>query len=181
MNTTKKIILAGLFAALSAIGAFIKVPIPVLPFTLQLLFTTLAGLILGGKLGAISVFCYIIIGLLGFPVFTNGGGPAYVLQPTFGYLAGFCAGAFATGKIARAVPNPSLKRLLAATFTGLAIVYALGIAYYWFIYQFYIGSPLGFWTLFLYCFLLAIPGDIVLCIVTAVIGKRLIPIVSYSN
>ena len=53
--TTKDMIMCALFTALIAVGAFIKVPVPVVPFTLQFLFTMLAGLIMGGRLGAISI------------------------------------------------------------------------------------------------------------------------------
>ena len=53
--TTKGMIMCALFTALIAVGAFIKVPVPVVPFTLQFLFTMLAGLIMGGRLGAISI------------------------------------------------------------------------------------------------------------------------------
>ena len=73
---TKEIVLFGLFTALTAIGAFIRIPVPVCPFTLQLLFTTLAGLILGSRRGALSVGLYVLLGLSGVPVFTEGGGPA---------------------------------------------------------------------------------------------------------
>jgi biotin transport system substrate-specific component len=60
--SVKDITLIGLFAALVAVGAFIRIPVPVVPFTLQLLFTTLAGLLLGGKNGAISVGVYLFLG-----------------------------------------------------------------------------------------------------------------------
>ena len=71
-----------------------KIPVPVVPFTLQLLFTMTAGLLLGGKLVAASVGAYILIGLLGLPVFAEGGGPAYILKPSFGYIIGFAAASF---------------------------------------------------------------------------------------
>ncbi len=176
MSKTKRLIFMVLFSVLIAVGAFIGIPVPVVPFTLQFLFTTLAGILLGGKQGALSVLCYIALGLFGLPIFAGGGGIAYVLQPTFGYLIGFCLGAYVTGKIAAKVPFPSMKRLFTANFTGLLIVYALGMIYYWFIAQYYLGTGIGLWTLFLYCFLLAVPGDIVLCIAAALLGKRLLPI-----
>ncbi len=165
-----------LFAALIAAGAFIKIPIPVVPFTLQFLFTMLAGILLGGKYGALSVLCYIFIGLLGLPVFAEGGGFSYVLQPTFGYLIGFCAATFVTGTVSNRIPAPSMRRLLAANFIGLVIVYTFGMVYYWLICTFYIGSGIGFWTLFLYCFLLAVPRDVLLCVIAAFLGKRHVPI-----
>lgn len=167
---------AALFAALIAVGAFIKIPVPFVPFTLQLLFTTLAGIVLGPKYGALSVGVYILIGLCGVPIFTQGGGPAYVLQPTFGYLIGFLIGTFVTGLIVHKVPRPSIKRLLVANFSGLLIVYTLGTIYYFFIAMFYTNTYAGVWSLFLYCFLLPMPGDILTCVVCAFIGKRLVPI-----
>lgn len=169
-------ILCAMFTTLTAAGAFIRIPIPVVPFTLQFLFTMLAGLLLGPKLGAISVLTYILLGLAGLPVFAEGGGIYYIFKPSFGYLTGFLAGAYVTGKIAGQVARPSYKRLLAANFTGLFLVYAFGMIYYWAISNYYLGTGIGLWPLFLYCFILAVPGDIFLCILAAILGKRLIPI-----
>ena len=64
MTKTKSIIYCGLFTALIAVGAFIKIPIPVVPFTLQYLFTMLAGLLLGSRRGSLSVIAYVILGLV---------------------------------------------------------------------------------------------------------------------
>ncbi len=179
--TAKKITLIGLFTALITAGAFIRIPVPVVPFTLQFLFTTLAGLLLGGKLGAISVGVYVLLGLVGLPIFASGGGIGYIFNPTFGYLIGFCAGAYITGRIANADPQPSLKRLLAACFVGLAVVYLFGMVYYYIISDFYLGNPIGLWPLFLYCFVLAVPGDIVLCVIGSFLGKRLIPLLQKNR
>lgn len=172
---TKHMVLCALFVALIAAGAFIKVPIPVVPFTLQLLFTMMAGLLLGGKLGMCAVGAYIFLGLAGLPIFAQGGGLAYVFQPSFGYIIGFAVGAYVTGEIANRQERPGYGRLLAANFAGLAIVYLFGMVYYYLMSNFYLGSPIGLWPLFLYCFLLAVPGDIALCILGAILGKRLIP------
>ena len=112
------------------------------------------------------------MGLIGLPVFTSGGGPSYIFQPTFGYLLGFIGGAGLTGYIAHQVPVPSLRRLLAADFAGLVIVYACGMVYLALINNVYLGTPISFWTLFVYCFVLPIPGDIFLCIVAAFLARR---------
>lgn len=175
-SKTHNLIVCSLFVALIAVGAFIKIPIPVLPFTLQLLFTTMAGLLLGGKLGFISVGVYTLMGLLGLPIFAEGGGLAYVLKPSFGYIIGFAVASYVTGVIANRVPKPNYKRLLAANFIGLGIVYLFGMVYYYLMSNFYLGNPIGLWPLFLYCFILAAPGDILLCILGAFLGKRMIPI-----
>lgn len=172
----KDLMLISMFVALISVGAYVKVPVPVCPFTLQFLFTTLAGIVLGGRKGAVSVVVYVILGLVGVPVFAGGGGVSYVFQPTFGYLIGFAVGAFVTGAIAHS-HEPTLKRLVLAGFSGLAVVYAVGMLYYWLINNFYLGTPIGIAPLFLYCFVLAVPGDIALCVLSAVLGKRLVPII----
>jgi len=177
--TTKQLILCGLFTALIAVGAFIKIPIPVLPFTLQFLFTMMAGLLLGGEMGAYSVLMYILLGLIGLPIFTEGGGLGYIFKPTFGYIIGFCIASYATGKIANEKSNPTYKRILTANFIGLAIIYSLGMIYYYIICNFVINTPIGVWPLFLYCFILAVPGDILLCILSALLYKRLIPAIKF--
>lgn len=174
---TKKLILCALFVALISAGAFIRIPIPVVPFTLQYLFTLLAGLLLGARWGFISVFIYMLLGLAGLPIFASGGGIGYVFQPSFGYIIGFAVGAYVTGIIANAKSRPSYGRMLAANFAGLAVVYLFGMVYYYFMSNFYLGTPIGLWPLFLYCFILAVPGDIVLCFLGAALGKRLIPLV----
>ena len=142
-------------------------------FTLQLLFTTLAGLLLGSRRGGMAVLVYLVLGLVGVPVFTEGGGIAYIFQPTFGYLIGFAAGAWLTGKIIETSPDGSLARYVAACLAGLAVVYGCGMAYVYVINNFYLGTPLGLWPLILYCFLLAVPGDIVLCLLAAVLGRKI--------
>lgn len=177
-NATVMLCMCAVFTALTAIGAFIKIPIPYMEFTLQFLFTTLAGLLLGEKYGAASVGAYVLLGLIGVPIFAEGGGFFYVLKPSFGYLIGFIIGTYVTGKIANAVPNPSFKRILAANFAGLGIVYALGILYFYFAKNLWIeGGSISFALTLWYCFVLAVPGDILLCILATILGKRLIPIV----
>ena len=172
----KNLILMAIFVALIAAGAFIKIPVPVVPFTLQFLFTMLAGLLLGGKKGFIAVSTYIILGLIGLPIFAEGGGIIYIFKPSFGYIIGFAIASLVTGNIANRDKRPGLKRLLSANFTGLLIVYLFGMIYYYLMSNLYLNSPIGLWPLFLYCFILAVPGDILLCILAAVLGKRLIPV-----
>ncbi|NBK93145.1 biotin transporter BioY [bacterium 1XD21-13] len=170
-------ILSAMFVALISVGAFIKIPIPVVPFTLQYLFTMLAGLLLGKRRGSLAVCVYVALGLMGLPVFAQGGGFGYIFQPSFGYIIGFAVGAYVTGAIAGRANRPGFGLLLCANFAGLGIVYLFGMVYYYLISNFYLNTPLGIWPLFLYCFLLAVPGDILLCIAGAVIGRRMIPLV----
>ena len=174
--TTKDMIMCALFTALIAVGAFIKVPVPVVPFTLQFLFTMLAGLIMGGRLGAISVGLYAVLGLVGLPIFAEGGGIWYVLKPSFGYIIGFALGSLVTGLMVEKQKNLTMGRLLAANFTGLAIVYACGMIYFYVCSNFVLGVSVGWKLVFINCFLLTVGEDFILCILAAVLAKRLIPI-----
>ena len=131
----------------------------------------LAGLLLGGRLGAISVGAYAVLGLLGLPIFTEGGGFWYLLKPSFGYILGFIVGAYVTGKMAAKTSN--FWHILGANLVGLIIVYGMGMVYYYIICNFVLGTPIGLWPLVLYCFLLAVPGDLCLCVLAAAVTVRL--------
>lgn len=174
---TLALVYCAMFTVLIAVGAFIKIPIPVVPFTLQFLFTMLAGLLLGGRLGAVSVAVYIALGLAGLPIFAEGGGLWYLLKPSFGYIIGFCIASYVTGKMVEKMDRFSIAKCLFANFTGLLIVYSAGMVYYYLICNYVINTPIGLWPLFLYCFILAVPGDICLCILAAFLTKRLRPII----
>ncbi|MGM9581494.1 MAG: biotin transporter BioY [Anaerovibrio sp.] len=178
---TKALAYCGLFVALIAIGAFIKIPVPVVPFTLQYLFTMLAGLLLGRYYGTMAVIGYIAIGLLGFPIFAEGGGIWYILKPSFGYLIGFALGTYVTGFLAAKNTAKTLSGYLIANFSGLMLVYGVGMVYYYIICNFVLDTPIALWPLFLYCFILAVPGDICLCILASIIAKRLLPVISLER
>lgn len=176
MSRVKTITYCALFTALIAAGAFIKIPVPVVPFTLQYLFTMLAGLLLGSKYGALSVLFYIVLGLVGLPIFAEGGGFWYLLKPSFGYIIGFMVGTYVTGWMAEHFKKKDIPHYLAANFTGLLIVYVIGMVYYYIICNYVINTPIALWPLVLYCFILAVPGDICLCILAAFLVKRVKPV-----
>jgi len=120
--------LSALFAALTAAGALVAVPLPFspVPVTLQTLFTYLAVLLLGGRLAALSQLVYVLLGCAGLPVFAGMRGRIGVLLgPTGGYLLGFVVGALAGGIVAEAGP-PSRKRRLLSSVLATAVIYALG-------------------------------------------------------
>ena len=117
----RELVFVSLFIALITVGTFIRIPVGTDVYTLQFLFTLMAGLVLGARLGALAVGTYVLMGLLGIPVFASGGGPAYVLQPTFGYLVGFIVQAYVCGKYSRGIKIPKFKNLLIANSIGMAI------------------------------------------------------------
>ena len=96
----------------------------------------------------------------------------YIFKPSFGYLVGFCVGAYLTGYLAERMQHPTFGKYLAANLAGLAVVYAFGMVYYYLICNYVIGTPIGIWPLILYCFLLAVPGDIALSVLGAIVAQR---------
>ena len=127
------ITLIALFAALTAAGTFVAIPLPFspVPVALQNLFAILAGLCLGPFMGSLSVALYLAAGALGAPVFAGAsGGVVRLLGPTGGYLLGYLIGAFVAGLIAgrpRTDKHSPLWRLILATALGLLVVYIPGM------------------------------------------------------
>lgn len=123
------------FAALTALGARMSVPLPgtPVPFTLQPVAVLLAGLLLGPALGAASQLAYLAAGAVGLPVFAAGGGLAYLAGPTGGYLMAFPVAAALAGWIAGDLEACSpLRRILrfgTATLAGLASLHLGGASW----------------------------------------------------
>ena len=135
----------GLFTALTAVGAFIKIVIPVgadtMNFTLQWFFVLLAGLLLGSRRAFLSVSTYLLIGLVGIPVFARGGGPSYLIRPTFGFLLGFALAAYVMGKIVEWMHASKPGACLFSATVGYVIYYGMGILYFYFITHFVVVTP----------------------------------------
>ena len=93
---------------------------------------------------------YASLGLLGVPVFASGGGPSYVLQPTFGYLLGFVVQAWLCGRYARRVAV-SFRSLLLVNLLGMAVVYLLGISWFYVFSNFVLDAPIALWAAIFYC------------------------------
>lgn len=126
----KKMVLAALFASLISVGAYIKIPLPFVPMTLQILFIFLAGSILGARWGALSVLVYLLIGIIGLPVFAGGAsGPGVLMGPTGGYLIGFLCGTFITGLLSDKYGSKNILNNVLFMLTGLIVIYLIGTGY----------------------------------------------------
>ncbi|MFR5796742.1 MAG: biotin transporter BioY [Christensenellales bacterium] len=155
---TLMLVLTALFAALTAVGAFFKIPFALAAISLQFLFTAMAGILLGAGYGALSQLVYVLIGLVGVPIFALGGGFSYVLQPTFGFLLGLIPSAFVIGKLAK---RPlTFWRTALAMLAGLAVLYAVGVPYLALIANAYLGKGLTFWQVLKNGMLIYLPGDL---------------------
>lgn len=174
---TKDMILVSLFTALTAAGAFIRIPINPTPITLQFLFTALSGVLLGSKLGALSQIIYVVLGLIGIPIFTKPGGPSYIFQPSFGYLLGLIISAYFIGRICERDISPSFKKLFLSSLFGLFIDYLIGAPYMYLILNHVMNTPITISDAINLGVIVFFPGDAAKCIATAIIGVKVVPAV----
>lgn len=165
-------ILAALFAALTAAGALIRIPTPVVSFTLQILFTGLAGCLLGSRWGAVSQGIYVLLGLLGLPIFTAGGGPGALFHPTGGFLLGMIAMAWVVGTLTRRWGCGFWKGLLACL-AGLGALYAIGLPWLHIIMNIYHNWSVS--QTIVSGMLIFLPADLLKAVLTAALYARLAP------
>ncbi|GHH99613.1 biotin transporter BioY [Neobacillus kokaensis] len=172
------ITLVGMFVALMAIGANITTIAPFLtvggvPITLQTFFAILAGLILGGRLGAVTMTCYMLVGLIGVPVFAKfGAGPSTILSPTFGFIVSYILVAYLIGKIVER--KKSLGAFITAALIGMTVNYLLGTNWMYYAYKLWFTAPEGFTYKMAWLWMVApLPKDIILSILAGVMAHRL--------
>lgn len=114
---------------LLAISAKIQVPFYPVPMTMQSLVVLVIGAAFGWRLGAATLALYLAEGAMGLPVFAQGGGLAYMMGPTGGYLAGFVAAAALTGYLAQRGWTNSVLGALAAMTIGHAVIFLFGFGW----------------------------------------------------
>lgn len=171
MNT-RTLTRTALFAALTAAGAFIRIPLGYSSITLQFFFTAMAGCLLGPVWGPVSQTAYVALGLIGLPIFTQGGGLTYLLQPTCGFLIGLIPAAWVIGLLtARRPPHP--VRTALACLAGLAVLYAVGLPYMAVILNQYMGKAMDFSAILWAGMLPFLPGDMLKIAVTAALAPLL--------
>ncbi|MCF0145631.1 MAG: biotin transporter BioY [Eubacterium sp.] len=181
-NKTAEITVCGLFVALIAIGAYIKIDIPLplytMHFSLQWFFVIMLGLLTSVRQSIMSAGVYLLIGLSGIPVFAAGGGPGYVLRPGFGFLLGFIAAAGIISYLLSIMKSKGFRGMLAASSVGLLFYYGIGAVYFCVISNLYTGEAVSFvFVIVQYCFITMIP-DFILCVLASSLCGKLQPVFS---
>jgi biotin transport system substrate-specific component len=174
-NQLRMMVYASLFAALTAVGAFISIPIGPVPIVLQNMFVYLAGLLLGSRWGLASVGVYLLAGAVGLPVFAGGlGGIARLIGPTGGYLIGYLPTVFLISKIAHKA-HPRVISDVLAMICGTLVLYACGVLWL----KIVSGMPLTqTLALGMYPFLI---GDAIKIAAAAAIAKALRPVIGVAG
>ncbi|MGB8002183.1 MAG: biotin transporter BioY [Anaerobacillus sp.] len=182
---TIDLVYAGMFAALMGVGANIAQFLVVggVPITLQTFFAILAGLLLGSRLGAISMTVYTLVGFAGAPVFAQfTGGPGILLKPTFGFILSYILVAYIAGKIVESKSKPTMRTFMIASFVGFILNYVLGTNYMYYAYKLWADAPEGFTYGMAWLWMVApLPKDIILTVVAAVISPRVYHAVSKTS
>ena len=143
---TRDVALVGLFAALTVICAWISVPLGPVPVTLQTFAVFLGAALLGSKRGTLAVGVYILLGVVGLPVFSG----FKTLNPlTFGYVLGFLPPGLITAASEKLFKNRKLALPLGMV-TGLMVCYLIGTVWFWYVMRFR-GTDYGFGQILSLC------------------------------
>ena len=177
--STKDIALVPVFTSLTAIGAFISLPLGPVPITLQSMFVILSGLVLGPKLAALSQIVYIILGLVGVPIFAGfTGGLQSITTPSFGFMIGFVFAAYFVGKIAHSNNEISYKKIWIGSSFGTLVIYLFGLPYMYYILNILMGNKFNFINILQMGCLMFLPGDIAKLIISSLLGIKILPILN---
>ncbi len=172
--STKDLTLIPMFTVLTAVGAFIKIPIGFVPVSLQSVMVVLSALILGKK-AVYAQLLYVFLGLIGFPIFTGGGGIGYIFYPTFGYLLGFIAASYVMGSLRDQLKEFKFSSLFIIALIGLIIIYTLGVSHLYLIKNIYLtGQSMAFSSALKFGALLFLPMDLLWCGFGAYLSLRLL-------
>lgn len=179
--TTGQIVNCGLFVALMCVGAKIYIMIPIgtgVTVSLQIMFALLAGFLLGPRDGAISVCVYLLLGLLGLPVYAHGGGIAYLVRPTYGFLIGFAVAAFFSGVVRGKIKKHSAVRYLIGGELAMLSYYLCGLLYMALLTNVLLpgAEKIGFVELMTVWFLSSVGPDLIIGAIASLLAYRLVPV-----
>ncbi|WP_223701472.1 biotin transporter BioY [Sutcliffiella deserti] len=175
---TIEITYAAMFVALMAIGANITSWLPFLevagiPLSMGPFFCVLAGILLGSRLGAMSMFVYLLVGIAGAPVFAQfSSGMGAVLGSSGGFILSYIVTAFVVGLIVEKQAKPGLATFMTASFAGIILIYFIGTTYMYFIVNYVVEADMTYlaaWKIMAWFSV----KDIVFTVLCAMIAPRL--------
>jgi len=169
-NQLKMTAYAALLAALTAVGAYIAIPIGPVPIVLQNLFVYLMGLLLGLRWGLAGIGAYLLAGTVGLPVFSGGrGGLGHLIGPTGGYLVGFVPAVAVVGFITEKTSGKLAYGILALILATTSI-YICGVFWLSFV------TNMTFFKALMVGMVPFLPGDLVKIAAALIITRALRPI-----
>lgn len=173
----RDMVLVSLFTSLTAIGAFISIPLGPVYVTLQSFFVIFSGMILGPRLGALSQLLYLLLGLVGIPIFTGfTGGLQAIYKPSFGFIVGFIFASFCAGKLYfNSDKKLPYKTFLVPILSSL-VIYIFGLPYMYFALNILGNSNVSIGFVLKFGFFLFLPGDLIKIIILSIVSKKVLPL-----
>ena len=169
---TIDIVYIGLFAALIAVCSWISIPLTV-PITLQTMAICLVAGLLGAKRGTITTVIYILLGLVGVPVFAGfSSGPAALLSPSGGYIIGFIFTALIVGIVSDKAKGKMLP-LIISMLIGILVCYVFGTAWFAVVYAKQNETAATLKTILGWCVIPFLIPDAVKIAVASILTNRL--------
>jgi biotin transport system substrate-specific component len=169
VETIFETVLIGLMVVLTIVSTGVRIMVFPVPITLQTLVIILSGILIGPRRGWLVPALYMAVGLLGLPVFAGGGGPGYVLQPTFGFILGFIPGALVAGYFGnRPWFGNNRCNIWLGSLLGMLVIYGIGLAYIPLIANLF-GSKATVWVLLLPILPWLMIGDLLKILVASMI------------
>lgn len=174
-TSTQELVMAALFTAIMCVlTILVRVlqPIMVIPFSLQPLVVMIAASVLKPRAAFLSMLAYILMGLIGIPVFSSPpyGGPAYVLIPSFGFLLAYPFAAWMQSKI---IQKTSLVNFIIAGLVSVIVIYAIGLPYLYAILNVYLGKAVNVMQVLKIGFLPFIVFDIIKIVIAAFLALEI--------
>lgn len=177
-DMTLMALMCALIIVSAMLSKFFVIPSPLgdAHFTPQWLVVVMCGLILGRKKGAATVCLYLLIGLIGFPVFASGGGIGYLFKPTFGFLLGYVVGAYVVGLMSESIENKTLQSLIIPLTVSFIAYYLIGFIYYFIVANFVFHIEAGLWLIFASFCLPTLLPDYIFSLVAGILSIRILKI-----
>lgn len=164
MLNSKQLAQCALFIALISVSAHLKIPIGLVPITFQVLMITLLGLLLNRVQIIYVMIGYLVLGLIGLPVFASGAGIGYILEPSFGFIIGF---------ILHSLTISIFKNKKMGIMVGYLLLYFVGLSYLYFVVRVILKNPIPINVLFISYWVKFLPSDLLSLALAYLLSKRL--------
>lgn len=167
--------------ALLIITAKLVIPLPLFDYlSLQIITIYLIYPLLGTKYGFIVTFSYLILGLIGLPIFASGGGIFYIFKPSFGFLLSFATFPLIQATLSKLFWRRKwlpLKKILIINYSGLLYLYLIGLLYKCLILFFYLKETNVLYSVLAVSTLIDLSCDILLVFVASLLTYKLLPLI----
>ena len=169
----RNMMLAAIFAAFMIISSYIVLPIGPVPHTLQPLVVLLSGVLLGHKWGPISIIVWVVLGVLGLPVFNQGqAGAVMLIGPTGGFIFGFIVCSWLAGLLTEKNLQAGYAKTFFYLLIALIVAYIMGLIGFKLSFQYFLHKPMTWEKSVLIAIAPFLPFDIIKAAIAYCVGVK---------